>query len=89
MSEYVIQIRANALTGEEPPTPIFVEIYDPSSPDGRGDLLVTPDIANAKVFASVTDAIALYRAQSETVPLRPDGKPNRPLTAFTVEIKPK
>lgn len=89
MSEFVIQIRGHALTGEEPPMPLFVEAYDPSTPDGAGDLLLTPFVDKAKGFATTAEAFELWRAQSETVPLRPDGKPNRPLSAFTVEIRPR
>lgn len=66
----------------------YVAAYDPTwhRPDGSYDggmLRVTPDPAEALQFESVVDALAVWRRQYGT---RPDGKPNRPLTAFTVEM---
>lgn len=67
--------------------------YDPDRPgvDPSGNAMLahivcTPDPAQARVFASSVDAWAEWRRTSATTPTRPDGKPNRPLTAFTVEI---
>lgn len=54
---------------------------------GRGFLTVTTDQRCAKRFSSGREALEYWRTQSKTVPLRPDGKPNRPLTAYTIEIK--
>lgn len=53
---------------------------------GRGHTTFTRDRTRAVSFDSPADAIEYWRQQSKTVPTRPDGKPNRPLTAFTVEI---
>lgn len=49
-------------------------------------LLVTrsPDVAMK--FADAKAVLELWRTQSKAVPRRPDGKPNRPLTAFTIEV---
>lgn len=59
--------------------------YDPVPLDeGDGDfihLIVTEDPAKAKQFATLEEAVALYRASSGT---RPDGEPDRPLTAYSV-----
>ena len=38
-------------------------------------------------FATRGDAMNFWRAPSKTRPTRMDGKPNRPLTALTVEIE--
>ena len=38
-------------------------------------------------FVSIAEAMEYWRTVSTTVPFRPDGKPNRPLTAYTVEIE--
>jgi hypothetical protein len=70
-------------------TPQWVVSYDPDA--GRteyptGDLLTDEDPAKAKRFQSKAEAIKFTRQQSKNVPYRPDGYPNRPLTAFTVEI---
>ena len=54
-----------------------------------GVVEVTQDIDKAHLFASMEEAMETWRRQSKAVPLRPDGKPNRPLTAFTVEVIPK
>jgi hypothetical protein len=35
-------------------------------------------------FADLAAAVACWKRQSTVRPLRPDGKPNRPLTAFTI-----
>ena len=56
------------------------------TPDGNGIIKTTPQIESAKVFGDAVQALAYWKQQSKHVPLRPDGKPNRPLTAFTVEI---
>ena len=52
--------------------------------DNINTWLLTNNIASAKVFEDYITAIAFYKWQSSLTPMRPDGKPNRPLTAFTV-----
>jgi hypothetical protein len=52
-------------------------------PIGRGILTSTPDRARAKRFPDSAHAHAYWR-QAHGV--RSDGQPNRPLTAWTVEI---
>lgn len=52
-----------------------------------GWLEVTADIEEAQVFDSAPKALEKWREQAPPpYHLRPDGKPNRPLTAFTVEV---
>jgi len=75
------------------PTPFddqYVVVYDPTqqgfTPDGVPMLCLletTPDIDQATHFVDATEAMTLYR-QSDGV--RPDGRPNRPITAFNVEF---
>ncbi len=48
-------------------------------------LVTTPDVDKATKFDG-PDAFELWRKPDPRRPLRPDGRPNRPLTAFTVEI---
>jgi hypothetical protein len=50
-----------------------------------GILIATPHIVDAKQFDSPGDAMEEYRREAGT---RTDGRPNRPLTAWTVEILP-
>lgn len=64
----------------------FLLNANPDGDEGRGTLSVTRRIERAKHFETQAEALACWKAQSTTHPLRPDGKPNRPLTAFTVEI---
>lgn len=59
---------------------------DVDARDGRGAVLATEDPAKARRFADVGEAMDYWRRVSTVLPLRPDGKPNRPLTAYTVEI---
>lgn len=70
----------------------YVTEYDPSrtsrSPAGAEmlcHLRTTPDRAKA-LKLSARDAFELWRKVDERNPVRSDGRPNRPLTAFTVEI---
>ena len=56
--------------------------------DGQGSVTFTADRARAKSFPSPTDAAAYWRTQSTVRPQRPDGRPNRPLTAFSMMTQP-
>lgn len=50
-------------------------------------LVTTPDIRRATRFVA-SDAADLYRAIDRRNPTQANGEPNRPLTAFTVELDP-
>lgn len=67
----------------------YLEAFDPHFPadKGRGLMLTTKDKSKAKQFPSVYEAMNFWRQQSPTLPFRPDGEPNRPLTAFTVTFE--
>lgn len=67
--------------------PCWLKSYDP---DHRrryptGLVTATADPAEAKRFASAGDVLAEWMRVSAAVPRRPDGRPNRPLSAFTIE----
>lgn len=66
----------------------YVRSYDPNGYGGRGRLTLTRDVRQARQWLSVGTAMATAQAQSRTHPLRPDGKPNCPLSAYTLEILP-
>lgn len=51
-------------------------------------IAVTDDPARALVFDHVGEGLECWRRVCERDPVRPDGQPNRPLTAFTVEFAP-
>ena len=56
---------------------------------GYGKLSLTGDPARAMRFADTGEAMMFWTQVSRTVPVRDtDGKPNRPLTVFTVEVGP-
>lgn len=68
----------------------YLEWFDPN-----GDYLIglggwTPDINKAMVFNSVSNAVEKWKEQ-RTVDggFRYDGHPDRPLTAFSIEIVEK
>lgn len=63
----------------------YVMAYDPSV-GIHGAIDVTLDPAKALAFPGIEEAWRAWTEQSKSHPLRPDGKPNRPLTAFTVEF---
>jgi hypothetical protein len=71
----------------------YVMEYDPNrdgqDPDGNPMLahLVTTPVANdAMRFDGLRELRQLWLAVDQRRPVRPDGQPNRPLTAFTVEF---
>lgn len=64
----------------------YLASYDADSDGGRGRCTVTLNPAEAMSFENMTQAMEVWRTQSKVRPLREDGKPNRPLTAFTVEL---
>jgi hypothetical protein len=65
----------------------FLEWSDPDANHGFGDDGWTPDLAKAKKFESFAAAAACWNAQSKVRPIRSDGKPNKPLTAYSVTIE--
>lgn len=62
----------------------YLEWSDPNARNGMGDDRWTADLAKAKRFATFADAMECWKAQSLVRPLRPDGRPNRPMTAYSV-----
>lgn len=66
------------------PGPYYVKFYDPDAFDGRGDVETTPDIQQAMHFPTSLEAFMFWKQTSTVRPLREDGSPNRPLTAFTI-----
>ena len=65
----------------------YLEWSNPNAKHGRGDDRWTSDLTKAKRFKSFTDAMACWNAQSTLVPLRPDGRPNKPMTAYSVTVE--
>lgn len=62
--------------------------YDPDAAHGRGWATWTFDARHALAFTDEVSAMRCWRAQSVVRPLRDDGKPNRPLTCYSVMVEP-
>lgn len=58
--------------------------FNPEANDGRGYIETTRLLEKAMKFDTIDDLFETWKTQSRTVPFRPDGKPNRPLTAYTM-----
>lgn len=67
--------------------PGYLSFYDLDAYDGRGEARVCSDPIDALKFDTILEALECWRQPSEIRPWRFDGKPNRPLTAYTVEIE--
>jgi hypothetical protein len=53
-----------------------------------GIIHLTPHREDALQFPSSAEAMAAWNTASQHRPKRPDGRPNKPLTALTVEVEP-
>ena len=89
MADSIMQI-VGLSTGQ--PTPFdgkYIVAYDASGPDSP-DLVclleVTDDPAKA-LRAPAGELLELWRSVDQRQPIRQDGQPNRPLTAFTVQTR--
>lgn len=76
------------VNGGVPPVGLYLERYDPEAHDGLGDARWTETMAAALVFADVRAAMECWLTVPRCRPVRPDGRPNRPLMAYTVEFAP-
>jgi hypothetical protein len=64
----------------------YLEWYDPDKPDEAEPMMgFTYELAKAKRFSTAVDVFEEWRRIRKPDPVRPDGKPNRPLSAFTIE----
>jgi hypothetical protein len=64
----------------------FIKTFDHEAFDGRGYGEFTPNVSEARQFATNGEAMEFWRKVSTVRPKRPDGKPNCPLTSMHVEI---
>jgi hypothetical protein len=84
-------IRIAAQTTPSQPAEIvgrWVKSFDVEAFDGRGDVVFTGNPREAMRFADLEAAVSAWKTQSRTRPLRPDGRPNRPLTALSITFDP-
>lgn len=73
--------------GDQIPHGSWVQSYNPDAHDGYGDVTWTTDPEQALAFTDPSAALDCYRLVPLNRPTRPDGQPNRPLTAFTIEVE--
>jgi hypothetical protein len=64
----------------------YLADYDPSGNMGAGRIVTTDDPAKALRFESLEQLMLVWKATSQTHPIRADGLPNRPLTALNVAV---
>lgn len=82
---YVIKAIDTPVAGQ------YLTYFDPNAHEPErlyptGEVRFTHSARRALRFATLEEALTFWRQPSTVVPVRPDGAPNRPLTAFTVEI---
>jgi hypothetical protein len=65
----------------------YLAWYDVEAYGGRGADRWTADVSKAIRFPTFEAAMELWRTQSKRRPYRPDGKPNRPLTAYSITVE--
>lgn len=79
---------AGIITSERDPRGLWLRSYDPEQNNGRGAAEWTDDPADALMFSSADEAYECWASTPKNKPLRDNGQPNRPLTAYTVQIEP-
>lgn len=85
MSRWTIRLVARLGHLYDPDT--YLKAYDPEAGvPGRRGLITAGTIDEAMRFDTVEAAHACYVQVCRVEPERPDGRPNRPLTAFTIEL---
>lgn len=90
MSAYVIRCAGGppGLPAVLVPVGSYLWAYNPDAPGGRGAAAWTRNPTEALRFPDQQAAFNTWRQVSTTHPVRPDGKPNRPLTCYSVSIEP-
>lgn len=70
------------------PAGLYLKFADFEFQDGRGHVEWTGKVEDAQVFPDSAHALEFWKTVPKARPIRPDGLPNRPLTAFSVELLP-
>ncbi len=65
----------------------YLRVYDPEYAKGRGRVDWTTDIDDARRYPDIGAAYKEWVRQSRLRPLRDDGLPNRPLTAYSITFE--
>jgi hypothetical protein len=88
MMRYVMKNEGLASGEDDPTVGCWLKSYDPEAHDGRGEAIWTADKDQAMKFESQAIAMQLWLVVPRARPVRADGRPNKPLTAFSVTIEP-
>ena len=86
MIEYAMQSHGLADGRKDDSIGKYLEAFDPDAYNGLGSFTWSSDLNKAMKFAKPEDCMKLWRTISKARRFRTDGKLNRPLTAFTVEV---
>lgn len=70
--------------GSSGPVGQYLERYDLDAHEGLGQAWWTTDADKAMKFATPALAMEAWRSTSSVKPVREDGRPNRPLTAYSI-----
>lgn len=92
MTEYLMRVIGVAGYGYdgalEVPDPAYVAEVDLEFAHGRGRARLTENRSEAIRYPSKAAVFEAWRASPESRPVRDDGKPNRPLTAYSITPEP-
>jgi hypothetical protein len=84
---WVIRIVHDAAGLPCPEAGMYLKAMDFEAMEGFGHLVATPHIRHAMQFRSPALALQFYHTVPMCHPKRADGKPNKPLTAYTICIE--
>ena len=91
MNAWIVQLVCYANGEACPRGGEYVVDYEPPVMNAAGEYVpntgrieTSRDLSRARLFATAADAAACWRRSNG---VRPDGKPNRPLTSYTVLIE--
>ena len=87
-STFPVRMRIVGVNDPWPGPAVYLAAFDIDANEGRGEVWVTRQPEHAMIFASAQETLTTWRRHSKIRPLRPDNRPNRPLTAYTIEIEP-
>tara|TARA_B100000424_G_C22682122_1_gene373557 strand:+ start:83 stop:412 length:330 start_codon:yes stop_codon:yes gene_type:complete len=83
----VVGLTGYQIGGGPQPTGM-VQSYDPEGHGGYGDVALTQDLQAALRFHSLESLHDVWTSVPRCRPTRPDGMPNRPLTAYSIAPVP-
>lgn len=86
MSGYVM--RGYGTLHDQSSRGMYLLAFDVDGFQGAGIVRWTADARRARRFETAMDVLQCWHTVSTVHPVRDDGKPNRPLTAYTIEPVP-